>query len=201
MYGIPRGAFSNCYMLTSIVLPKTATYIHRHAFYGCVSLVSIVIPDSITDIDNYVFYGCASLTSIVLPDGVEGFGWYAFSGCTSLTSIRIPDSVIVMNEPSLPKFEPLLKKGGLLILNSSLINSRPTRQDIEVVCVPCNEIAKGLGMDRIDNLVALGAFIKKTGAVSLQSVASAMKKVYKRAKPEMLALNQRALQAGFDFVK
>ena len=56
-------------------------------------------------------------------------------------------------------------------------------------------------MDRIANLVALGAFVKVTGAVSLDSVADAMKKVYKRAKPEMLELNKKALQAGFDAVK
>ena len=114
--------------------------------------------------------------------------------------VSAPDTVIIMNEPSLPKFEPLLKKGGLMIINSSLINSRPTRTDIKVVCVPCNKIAEELGMDRIANLVALGAFIKLTGAVMLESVAHAMKKVYKRAKPEMLELNKKALQAGFDAV-
>ena len=106
-----------------------------------------------------------------------------------------------MNEPSLPKFEPLLKKGGLLILNSSLINSRPTRTDITTVCVPCNELAQKIGMDRVANLVALGAFIKLTGAVTIDSVCDAMKKVYKRAKPEMLEINRKALQAGYDAVK
>lgn len=114
--------------------------------------------------------------------------------------VSVPDTVIVMNEPSLPKFEPMLKKGGLLILNSSLVNSRPTRKDIQVLCVPCNQIAEKVGMARVANLVALGAFIKATGAVTLESVAHAMKKVYKRAKPEMLELNQKALQAGFDAV-
>ncbi len=115
--------------------------------------------------------------------------------------VSAPDTVIVMNEPSLPKFEPMLKKGGLLILNSSLINSRPMRTDIQTVCVPCNEIAEKLGMDRIANLVALGAFIKLTGAVTLEAVAHAMQKVYKRAKPEILALNKKALEAGFNAVK
>ena len=114
--------------------------------------------------------------------------------------VSVPDTVIVMNEPSLPKFEPMLKKGGLLILNSSLVNSRPMRKDIQVLCVPCNQIAEKVGMARVANLVALGAFIKATGAVTLESVAHAMKKVYKRAKPEMLELNQKALQAGFDAV-
>ena len=115
--------------------------------------------------------------------------------------VSVPDTVIVMNEPSLPKFEPMLKKGGLLLLNSSLINSRPTRTDLKVICVPCNEIAQKVGMDRIANLVALGAYIKLTGAVTLEAVEHAMKKVYKRAKPEMLELNKKALQAGFDAVE
>ena len=115
--------------------------------------------------------------------------------------VSVPDTVIVMNEPSLPKFEPMLKKGGLIILNSSLVNSRPTRTDIQVVCVPCNQIAEQVGMARVANLVALGAFIKVTGAVTLESVSHAMKKVYKRAKPEMLELNKKALQAGFDAAK
>ena len=115
--------------------------------------------------------------------------------------VSLPDTVIIMNEPSLPKFEKKKKKGGLMIINCSLINSRPTRTDINVVCVPCNKIAEELGMDRIANLVALGAFIKKTGAVTLQSVEHAMKKVYKRAKPEMLELNKKALEAGYNAVK
>ncbi|MBO5911813.1 MAG: 2-oxoacid:acceptor oxidoreductase family protein, partial [Elusimicrobiaceae bacterium] len=72
--------------------------------------------------------------------------------------------------------------------------------EIKTVCVPCNKIAEELGMDRIANLVALGAFIKLTGAVTVEAVTDAMKKVYKRAKPEMLELNKRALEAGFKAV-
>ena len=111
--------------------------------------------------------------------------------------VSAPDTVIIMNEPSLPKFEPLLKKGGLMIINSSLINSRPTRTDIKSVCVPCNQIAEKIGMDRIATLVALGAYCKLMGAVSVENIVHAMKKVYKRAKPEMLELNKKALEAGF----
>ena len=101
----------------------------------------------------------------------------------------------------MPKFEPLVKKGGLLIINSSLINSRPTRTDIKSVCVPCNQIAEKIGMDRIATLVALGAYCKLMGAVSVENIVHAMKKVYKRAKPEMLELNKKALEAGFAAVK
>lgn len=115
--------------------------------------------------------------------------------------VSSPDTVIVMNEPSLPKFEPSLKPGGLIILNSSLIVSRPARSDVKVLALPCNEIADNMGFSRGATLVALGAFCALTGAVSLESIGHAMKKTYKRATPEMLELNRKALQAGFDAAK
>jgi len=107
-----------------------------------------------------------------------------------------PDTVIVMNEPSLAKFEPLLRPGGLMIINSSLVNSRPKRPDIKVVLVPCNKIADGLKAPKIANMAALGAFCRHTGALSVEAVAKALPKVFKRAKPEMLQLNVEALKRG-----
>lgn len=115
--------------------------------------------------------------------------------------VTYPDTAIVLNEPSLTKFEPLVKKGGLLIVNSSLINSKATRKDITVLYVPCNEIASKVGNARAANLVALGVFAKATGAVSIDGIAKAMPKVFKRAKPEQLELNRKALEAGAAEVK
>ena len=110
--------------------------------------------------------------------------------------VSSPDTVIVMNEPSLSKFEPLLKKGGLLIINSSLVNTKPSRTDIKIVNVPCNEIADKMGNSRGASLVALGAFAAATKAVTTDSIAKVMKTVFKRATPEMLELNKKALDAG-----
>ncbi|HAM36579.1 MAG TPA: 2-oxoacid:ferredoxin oxidoreductase subunit gamma [Elusimicrobia bacterium] len=107
-----------------------------------------------------------------------------------------PDTVIVMNEPSLAKFEPLVKPGGLMIINSSLVKSRPKRSDIKIILVPCNQIADELKAPKIANMAALGAFCKHTGALSVDAVAKAMPKVFKRAKPEILELNVKALQKG-----
>jgi 2-oxoglutarate ferredoxin oxidoreductase subunit gamma len=107
-----------------------------------------------------------------------------------------PDTVIVMNEPSLAKFEPLLKPGGLLIINSSLVNSKPSRGDIKVAYVACNKIAEELGSTKIANMVALGAFAGLTGAVSVDGITKALPKVFKRAKPEILELNVKALRKG-----
>ncbi|MFA6028575.1 MAG: 2-oxoacid:acceptor oxidoreductase family protein [Elusimicrobiota bacterium] len=113
--------------------------------------------------------------------------------------VAVPDTVIVMNEPSLAKFEPLVKPGGLLIINSSLVESRPKRKDIKVILVPCNKVAQELGTAKIANMVALGTFAKQTGALSIDAIVKALPKVFKRAKPEVLELNKKALHKGAEF--
>jgi len=110
--------------------------------------------------------------------------------------VSTPDTAIVLNEPSLAKFEPTVKPGGLLIINSSLINSKATRTDIKVLYVPCNEIANELGNTKVMNMVALGAFAAATGAMSIDAIARALPKVYKKLKPEVIELNVKALKRG-----
>ena len=111
-----------------------------------------------------------------------------------------PDTAIVLNEPSLAKFEPMVKPGGLLIVNSSLVNSKPTRTDIKVVNVACNEIASELGNPKVMNMVAMGAFAKATGAITIDGIAKALPKVYKKLKPEVIELNVKALKRGAEAV-
>lgn len=110
--------------------------------------------------------------------------------------VAYPDTAIVMNEPSLAKFEPLVKPGGLLIINSSLINTKAKRTDIKVVYIECNKIAEEAGSLRTANLVVMGAFSKLTGAVTIDGIVKAMAKVFKRATPEMIELNKKALELG-----
>lgn len=113
--------------------------------------------------------------------------------------VSSPDTVIVFNEPSLAKFEPMVKPGGLLIINSSLVNSKATRKDIKVLYVPCNEVAGELGNAKIMNMVALGAFAAATGAMTIDAIAKALPKVYKKLKPEVIGLNVKALKRGAEF--
>ncbi|KAF0127606.1 MAG: 2-oxoglutarate ferredoxin oxidoreductase subunit gamma [Elusimicrobia bacterium] len=113
--------------------------------------------------------------------------------------VSMPDTAIVLNEPSLAKFEPMVRPGGLLIINTSLINSRPTRKDIRILEVPCNAIAAGLGNGKVMNMVALGAFAAATGAISVDAIARALPKVYKKLKPEVIELNVNALRRGAEF--
>jgi len=110
--------------------------------------------------------------------------------------IAEPDTVIVMNEPSLDKFELRLKKGGLLIYNSSLIHKIPRRTDIDILAVPANEIAEELGTVKCANMAVIGAYISKTKAVTLESVKSSLSVVFPKLKEDLIALNKNALDKG-----
>jgi 2-oxoglutarate ferredoxin oxidoreductase subunit gamma len=107
-----------------------------------------------------------------------------------------PDSLIVMNEPSLAKFEPALKTNGLLLINSSLVSSQPKRNDVDAVTIDANKIAEEIGNVKCANMVMLGALINHTEAVSLESMIQTLPKVFPRAKKEILKINVEALKKG-----
>lgn len=111
-----------------------------------------------------------------------------------------PDIVIIMNEPSLAKFEPKVKPGGMLFYNKTLILSRPRRTDITIVPIEANKIAEELGQGRIANMVMLGSVAKKTGLLKLESLYQAQRKSFAKAKEEQLKLNDKALERGYNSV-
>jgi 2-oxoglutarate ferredoxin oxidoreductase subunit gamma len=89
--------------------------------------------------------------------------------------------------------------GGLLIINSSMITTEPTRQDINVKKVPFNEIAKEIGNPRTANMAALGSVLKHFNLISTDSVNKEIEKAFMTKKPEIVDINIKALQAGYDF--
>ena len=111
--------------------------------------------------------------------------------------IRSPRAVVAMNLPSLEKFEPDLREGGLLLINSSLINRGAERDDVTVVEVPANEIATELGNPRGANMVALGAYVGATEAVSLDEVVEVIRETF-AAKPAVIDVNIEALRKGYE---
>ena len=90
---IPANAFTDCTILTSVIIPNSVTSIGSGAFYWCRNLTSAIIPDSVTEIGIGAFLGCRSLTSIIIPDSVTSIERLAFGGCTSLTSVTIGNGV------------------------------------------------------------------------------------------------------------
>jgi len=115
--------------------------------------------------------------------------------------VAFPDSLLVMNEPSLTRFEPALRPNGMLMINTSLVSSRPKRNDIETIDVPANEIAEKLGSIKCANMVMLGAYAKKSGALSLEALKKSLPKVYPRAGQKILDMNTNAMQEGASLVK
>ncbi|MCG8551535.1 MAG: 2-oxoacid:acceptor oxidoreductase family protein, partial [Desulfobacterales bacterium] len=89
---------------------------------------------------------------------------------------------IVMNLPSLDKFEADLEPQGKLLINSSLIEKKASREDVQAYYIPANEIAIELGNDKIANMVMLGAYIELTKAVSFESLHKALQKVFGERK-------------------
>ncbi|MEE4270803.1 MAG: 2-oxoacid:acceptor oxidoreductase family protein [Thermoanaerobaculales bacterium] len=111
--------------------------------------------------------------------------------------IRSPRVVVAMNLPSLDKFESDVRPGGVLLINTSLINRPSTRDDITVIEVPANQIANELGNPRGANMVALGAYLGATNAVSVDGVIEVIRQTF-AAKPGVIDVNITALEKGYE---
>lgn len=107
-----------------------------------------------------------------------------------------PTTAIVMNLPSLNRFEPAVVEDGILLYNSTLIEQKPTRQDIRVIAVPANEIADELGNPRVANMVLLGSFIEATNLVKIETVETSLEKVLSERHHHLIPLNMQALERG-----
>lgn len=107
-----------------------------------------------------------------------------------------PSTAIVMNKPSLDKFEPRIKKKGLLILNSSLISRETNRNDLEIIEIPATEIATKLGNSRVANMVAFGAYLARKKIVSLKSARDHLKDALPQRSHHLLEINTEALKKG-----
>lgn len=112
-----------------------------------------------------------------------------------------PRTILVLNRPSLEKFQPQLVDGGICVLNSSLMD--PALADtprITAVSVACNDIADKLGNTRLVNMVALGAYVKATQVLPLDVVKHNLKHVISAHYKHLIDSNAQALQAGYDAV-
>jgi 2-oxoglutarate ferredoxin oxidoreductase subunit gamma len=113
-----------------------------------------------------------------------------------------PHTAIVMNLPSLIKYEPLVLPNGLLFINSSLIEPKETyRKDIEILSIPVNEIAIDNGNPKLANMVALGAFNEKTKLVQITSLFKSLEKVLDERYHHLIPSNIKAIEVGAKYVQ
>lgn len=112
-----------------------------------------------------------------------------------------PKAAIVLNLPSLEKYEPLVSPGGVLVANASLINRGPQRADITSIFIPANEIAESLGDKRMTNMVALGALMYQLPTLSLEAIEQALSNHLPERHKRLLPVNFKALRQGADFAQ
>jgi len=107
-----------------------------------------------------------------------------------------PSVALVLNGPSLDRFEPVVREGGLLIVNTSLSHRPVERTDLRVIEVPATAIADELGDGRVANMVMLGALLEATGVVRSQSIVQSLRQVLPERRHALIPLNEQALVRG-----
>lgn len=115
--------------------------------------------------------------------------------------IETSTAAIIMNQPSLDKFEDGVVKDGRLFINSSLIDTKSKRDDIEVFYIPANETAEELGNPRVANMVMLGALLEASKAVSIDSVLEGFTAVFGEHRKKLIPINKSALEKGAELAR
>ncbi len=110
-----------------------------------------------------------------------------------------PDILMVMNLPSLDKYEKDVVPGGTVIVDSTLIERKLVRDDVKAVYIPATAIAKESGHPTLANIILVGKMIRETGVVDYSRVEEAMKKVVSAKHPEMFKYNMDALAFGYNY--
>ena len=115
--------------------------------------------------------------------------------------VSSPDVLLAMNLPSLDKYEDATVKGGKIFIDSTLIERKIERSDVNAYYVPATRLALELGLPTLANMIMLGKMIKETGVVTFDSAAEAMKKVVSAKHANLLEANMKALKTGYDYAE
>ncbi len=109
-----------------------------------------------------------------------------------------PDYLVILNTPSLYTFQNRIASGGGVFLNSSIIDQRPSRKDVEVLEVPAGEVAEKIGDIRTTNVIMIAAFLKKTGLVKPDTYLKSLQQILGNRKKSVMEVNKKAFAAGYD---
>ncbi len=110
-----------------------------------------------------------------------------------------PDVLMVMNRPSLDKYESAVQPGGMIFVDSTLIDRRVERTDVTTFYVPATAMASESGITTLANMILTGKILKELGQFDMADVENALRKVVSAKHPEMYEVNLRALTMGRDY--
>ena len=112
--------------------------------------------------------------------------------------ITTPDILVAMNLPSLQKFVDSVVPGGKIILDSTLINAKVERTDVEVFYIPATQLAKDAGYATLSNMVLMGKVMKESDAVAYEGNKVTLESFIPAKKANLIEANCKALQLGYD---
>ena len=113
--------------------------------------------------------------------------------------ITNPDVLVAMNLPSLQKFVDSVVPGGVIILDSTLIDAKVERTDVKVCYVPATQMAKDAGFATLANMILTGKVLKETDAVSFDGNKETLESFIPAKKAGLIDMNCKALQTGYDY--
>lgn len=111
-----------------------------------------------------------------------------------------PNLLVVMNKPSLDKFEDAVAEGGIIFVDKSLIDREVKRKDIKAIYINATEHADNIGNKNLANMVMLGALIKTTDIFSIEEIEETMKKSLPASKQSLVQENMSAVKEGYNLV-
>ena len=115
--------------------------------------------------------------------------------------VSTPDVLIAMNLPSLDKYEDATASGGTIIIDSTLIGRKVERSDVKAFYIPATKMANDAGIPTLANMIMMGKMIKETGIVRFDDVVDTLKKVVSAKRANLLELNIKALEAGYNYAE
>lgn len=133
--------------------------------------------------------GTANVTVIVSDDPI------------SSPILSTYDTAIILNQPSMEKFEDKVKPGGTLIYDGYGINNPPTRKDINVYRIDAMDVAAEMNLIKIFNMIILGSYLKLHPIVKIESVLTALKKTLPERHHHLIPKNEEAIRKGMELIK
>ncbi len=113
--------------------------------------------------------------------------------------ITAPDVLIAMNKPSLEKFVDKVAPGGLIVLDSYLIDSKVTRDDVTTVYIPAKKFAEENGNGNLGNIVMLGALLHYSEVLSVEEVCNSIQDHTPETKAMLAKMNQKMIRLGYNY--
>lgn len=112
-----------------------------------------------------------------------------------------PTMAIILNRPSLDRFEEKIQPEGTVLINSSLVDRMPRRSDLHVLQLPVNKIADEMGNPRGANMILLGAYLEKTHVVAIEKALDHFGEIFAGKKPAVIEKNKEAFLAGVEYAR